>query len=67
MKKFPQLYFFTYASKVKGRFDMNKMISAVISLMLVLSFGASYSAVDKYDYTVNGTKMSAQPSYSPCP
>ena len=43
---------------------MNKMISAVISLMLVLSFGASYSAVDKYDYTVNGTKISAQPYYS---
>lgn len=52
---------------MKGRFDMNKMISAVISLMLVLSFGASYSAVDKYDHTVNGTKISTQPSYSPCP
>ena len=33
---------------------MKKMISAVISLMLILSSGASYSTADKYDYTVNG-------------
>ena len=49
---------------MKGRFDMKKMISAVISLTLALSFGASYSAADKYDYTVNGSEISAQPYYS---
>ena len=49
---------------MKGRFDMKKVISAVISLMLILSSGASYSAADKYDYTVNGSKISAQPYYS---
>lgn len=54
MKIFPQLNCFTYVSKMKGRFDMKKMISAVISLMLILSSGASYSTADKYDYTVNG-------------
>ena len=43
---------------------MKKMISAVISLMLILSSGASYSAADKYDYTVNGSEISAQPYYS---
>lgn len=43
---------------------MKKMISAVISLTLALSFGASYSAADKYDYTVNGSEISAQPYYS---
>lgn len=64
MKIFPQLNCFTYVSKMKGRFDMKKIISAVISLMLALSFGASYSAADKYDYTVNGSEISAQPYYS---
>lgn len=43
---------------------MKKMISAVISLMLILSSGASYSAADKYDYTVNGSELSAQLYYS---
>ena len=43
---------------------MKKMISAAISLMLILSSGASYSAADKYDYTVNGSEISAQPYYS---
>ena len=50
MKIFPQLNCFTYISKMKGRFDMKKMISAVISLMLILSSGASYSAADNTNF-----------------
>lgn len=51
-------------AKMKGSFDMKKIISAVVSLMMCFSLGAAYSAADEINYTVNGNDISVQPYYS---